>query len=268
VIDFCIVYASFLCLTFHFLVFSTLHQRIQGEVKVQLDCEYTLRVKLVDAGDNNTEAANIATNGGSSEKKSSGSESPEQLLALCQALLLHAQERYHVHSVRAGERLRKRDERELEEAGKGGGGHARRKTSAASSPRILQSCISLGSKLLFERRIRAALKRVNGWLVAQQEQRQQSTADPQDGDDSNKPERLEVEWLSLSVFDLHAQFALSFRSWVADAHLVNEELTVTSTDSEDEDEGVVSAASFRKVKFNSDAQFELFLKLQLERLMM
>jgi hypothetical protein len=208
----------------------------EGEVKVQLDCEYTLRVKLVEAGDAKhavpkTVDTNVPT-------PDSGSQSPAQLLALCRALLLHAQETYHLHSILAAAELRKKEEKEQEEE-KGRQGHAVKKQTTSSSPRILQNCVSLGTKMLFERRIRKTLSKVNQWL-------------------GHKEEQLTVEWLSLSIFDLHSQFAMSCRSWCVDVHLAAEELTVTQFGHD---------GDYRKVKFHSDAEFELYLKTALGRLL-
>jgi hypothetical protein len=210
----------------------------EGEVKVQLDCEYTLRVKLVEAGDaKHVSKTEDVTNVPAPDI--SGSQSPAQLLALCRALLLHAQETYHRHSILAAEELRKKEEKELEEE-KGRQGHAVKKQTTTSSPRILQNCVSLGTKMLFERRIRKTLSKVNQWLG------------------QHKEEQLTVEWLSLSIFDLHSQFAMACRSWFVDVHLAAEELTVTQLG----DDG-----DYRKVKFHSDVEFELYLKTALGRLL-
>ena len=86
----------------------------EGEVKVQLDCEYTLRVRLVEAEDPTANQRDDGMDVDSPviQSAGSGSQSPEQLSILCRALLLHAQERYHKHSIRAAERLRKMAEEE------------------------------------------------------------------------------------------------------------------------------------------------------------
>jgi hypothetical protein len=207
----------------------------EGEVKVQLDCEYHLRVKLVDAGDAKKETPNSVDT-----EADSGSQTPAQLLALCRALLLHAQETYHRHSIRAAAELRKQEEKELKDK-TAGQGHARKKVTVSSSPRILQHCVSLGTKMLFERRIRKCLTKVNRWL------RSASSLD----------EQLSVEWLSLSIFDLHSRFTVAFHSWSVDAHVVCDEITVTQFED----------ASYRKVKFHSDAEFELFLKTAIARVL-
>lgn len=203
----------------------------EGEVKVQLDCEYTLRVKLVETGKFKHEDESSDPGTSSAD---SGSQSPAQLMTLCRVLLLHAQERYHKHSVEAAEELQKREEEEKTKP------KAYNHKFEVSSPCILQSCVSLGSKLLFENRIRLVLKDVKKWLG------------------SKTDEKLVIDWLSLSLFDSHAHFTLSFRSWSIDASIACEELVVTSVN---EDSG------FRKVKFHSDSEFELYLKLQLGRLL-
>jgi hypothetical protein len=136
----------------------------EGEVKVQLDAEYTLCVKLVEANEDgetsnhnnkNDDTTTPANTTASSDR--SGSQSPAQLDALCRAILLHSQDVYHRHSLYLRERAK---QKQREEAAKGDGprGLARiSKEDAPEAPRILQSCVSLGSKMLFEQRVRKAL---------------------------------------------------------------------------------------------------------------
>ena len=57
---------------------------------------------------------------------------------------------------------------------------------------------------------------------------------------------------------MHAQFTVTFQSWVIDASMASEELTVTSSNGD---------GDYRKVKFHSDVEFELYLKLALGRLL-
>lgn len=205
----------------------------EGEVKVQLDCEYTLRVKLVEAG-KETGMADVSA-------KNSGSQSPAQLLALCRTLLLHAQETYHSHSVKQEEKERIK----LEEEKKKQIGHVLKKVDEQISPRILQSSVCLGCKILFERRIRKTLLTVNEWLESEM---------------SESKEHLTIDWLSLSVFDFSSNFVVSFRSWSVDVHLVRDELTVTRFVDP-------SLGGYRKAKFHSCMEFELYLKMALKRVL-
>jgi hypothetical protein len=141
----------------------------EGELKVQLDAEYTLCVKLVEADstlsesipDGSSSTGTLAGNENSTtinnSTNKSGSQSPSQLHALCRALLLHAQDVYHNHSLYLRAHAKKKAE---EEAAKGDQprGLARiKKEDVVQGPRILQSCVSLGSKMLFEKRVRASL---------------------------------------------------------------------------------------------------------------
>ena len=206
----------------------------EGEVKVQLDCEYTLRVKLVEAGEETKNTEKELDTG----SEDSGSQSPRQLQLLCRTLLLHSQEIYHRHSVEEEEKQRKQEAEERSGVKKQF--HALRKNGAVLSPRILQSSVSLGSKILFERRIRKALVGVNDWLVSQ-------------GNES-----LQIEWLALSVFDFCSRFTLTFRLWCADVYLEYDVLSVTR---------FLDDGSYRKSKFYSAPQFELFLKTALKRVM-
>ena len=203
----------------------------EGEVKVQLDCEYTLRVKLVAEKDKEKRKAGT---------EHSGSQTPAQLLALCRTLLLHAQETYHRHSVEEEEKERIKSEEK-----KGAKlGHVLKKVEEEEKPRILQSSVDLGCKILFERRIRKTLTDVNQWLVSQ----------------SPETEGLIVDWLSLSVFDFSSHFCISFRSWSVDAHLIRDELTITRFVEHD-------ISNYRKAKFHSAPAFELYLKLALKRVL-
>ena len=206
----------------------------EGEVKVQLDCEYTLKIKLVEARDPKL-LAETKSNGTSDDAKFiSGSHSPEQLLFLCRILLIDAQERFHKHSIRSAAQAKERA------ASAGPDAHARK--IVETSPLILQHCCALGSKILFAQKIRATIVDVNGWLATT----------------SNTEERLRSEWLSYSLFDLQAQLVVTFRSLVLDCTISCEELTVTSIN----DNG-----DYKKVKFHSDVEFELFLKMAIQKLM-
>jgi hypothetical protein len=62
--------------------------------------------------------------------------------------------------------------------------------------------------------------------------------------------------LALSIFDLQSHFTLSFRQLVLDVTIVRDSMTVNSLGDGD---------VHRKVKFHSDAEFELFLKIELRR---
>ena len=220
----------------------------EGEVKVQLDSEYQLCLKLVEANAEETIASpsqlrkekESKVGGSFEDRKNSGSQSPAQLHAFCRALLLYAQDVYHRHSLYLHEREKKKREDEIAK-GDGPRGLARiKKEDAPEKARILQSCVSLGSKMLFEQRIRKALSRVSEWL------------------NSKYGEKLSVEWLSLSVFDLHSKFTICCRQLVVDGIISRDDLTITRVaDSED----------YRKVHFHTDREFEIYLKLELQRQM-
>jgi hypothetical protein len=216
----------------------------EGEVKVQLDAEYMLCVKLVEANDGSSKEAGSAGTTSATHTaadSSSGSQSPEQLHALCRALLLHSQDVYHRHSLYLRERANKKHTKKDE--GTAPRGLARiAKEDIPEKPRILQSCVGLGSKLLFEQRIRKALVRLAKWLRTASQ------------------EKMTVDWLDLSVFDLQSHFTLRFRQLVLDVHILRDSMTVARII---DDEGEQSA--HRKVQFHSDAEFEVFLKMDLKR---
>jgi len=210
----------------------------EGEVKVQLDAEYTLCVKLVEANVEKDKQASSTETGNDVSNHDSGSQNPEQLHALCRALLLHTQDVYHRHSLYLRERAKKKQEEEKAQGDGPRGLATVVKVEAPEKARILQSCVSLGSKMLFEKRIRKSLVRIAQWLKGL------------------TPDRIIVEWLALSLFDLHSYFTLSFRRVTLDVTIVCESMSVCMIGEQGE---------HRKVDFHSDKEFELFLKLELRR---
>ena len=223
----------------------------EGEVKVQLDSEYQLCLKLVEANAEQTIGSSAqrksekerAADGATSIEhgRDSGSQSPAQLHAFCRALLLYAQDVYHRHSLYLHEREKKIREDEVAKGDEPRGLARIKKEDLPEKARILQSCVSLGSKMLFEQRIRKALSRVSHWL--------RKTYD----------EKISVEWLSLSMFDLHSKFTICFQELVVDGTISRDKLTITKV-TEDSDD-------YRKVHFHTEKEFELYLRLELRRQM-
>mmetsp|Transcript_40510 Transcript_40510/g.97773 ORF Transcript_40510/g.97773 Transcript_40510/m.97773 type:complete len:589 (+) Transcript_40510:1-1767(+) len=205
----------------------------EGEVKVQLDAEYTLCVKLVEANTMDDEDTDIKT-----QTSNSGSQSPAQLQALCRALLLHTQDVYHQHSLYLRERTKRKQEEEERKKDEPKGLARIKKEDVPDRPKILASCVSLGSKMLFEKRIGKVITRVSNWLKSQ------------------SPKPMVVDWLALSIFDLQSHFTISFQHMVLDVSIVRDSMTVTQIDDDD---------VHKKVKFHSDFEFEIFLKMQLRR---
>ena len=172
--------------------------RHEGEVKILLESEYALTVKLVEAGTasaaggvrseggdlTETDGADggdptAETVGGSGDWSNSGSQSPERLRSLCRVLLLHAQFVYHDHRT---EKERLRFWKAAVEAALQRGdhprrpaGHATKKTEAAgvdsssSSPRILRECVGLGVKMILEGKVRSSLavSCLSGYVLGQ-----------------------------------------------------------------------------------------------------
>lgn len=243
----------------------------EGEVKVQLDCEYTLCVRLVEANAEREQErlprplspraarrsspttkarsdATAATNG-------SGSQSPAQLHALCRALLLHAQDVYHRHSLylRRREAQKRRQQEEEAVANNEPRGLARiKREDVPEQACILQSCVSLGSKMLLERRTRAALSRVARWVL------QLHNADDAAASHPGHEGRIVVEWLPLSIFDLHSRCTVCFRSLLVDVEITRDGLTVTR---------ITDSGDYRKAHFRSETEFEMHLKLAIRRQM-
>eukprot|EP00532_Pseudo-nitzschia_australis_P009028 CAMPEP_0168169586 /NCGR_PEP_ID=MMETSP0139_2-20121125/3719_1 /TAXON_ID=44445 /ORGANISM="Pseudo-nitzschia australis, Strain 10249 10 AB" /LENGTH=309 /DNA_ID=CAMNT_0008087019 /DNA_START=138 /DNA_END=1068 /DNA_ORIENTATION=- len=224
------------------------------EVKVQLDSEYQLCLKLVEANLEQTIASSSSSSSsqrkkerdgkvgrGSKDRESSGSQSPARLHAFCRALLLYAQDVYHRHSLYLHEREKKMREDEIAKGDKPRGLARIKKEDAPEKARILQSCVSLGSKMLFEQRIRKAISNVSEWFQ------------------EKHGEKLSVEWLSLSIFGLHSKFTICSCQLLIDGMISRDDLTITKINDDSED--------YRKVHFHTDKEFELYLKLELQRQM-
>mmetsp|Transcript_20816 Transcript_20816/g.30815 ORF Transcript_20816/g.30815 Transcript_20816/m.30815 type:complete len:671 (-) Transcript_20816:1473-3485(-) len=220
----------------------------EGEVKVQLDCEYALTAKLVEAGtavggDNGEKDKNGSNNDDVENDEDtntielSGSQSPQQLHALCKALLAHAQEVYHKHSIAVRELAAKKYKEAQEK--KTVGLETKRKKDELPQAQILQECVGLGVNLLFERKIRRTLCEVQRWLR------------------SLSPEAsMTVEWLPFSIFDPRSQFVLTFQSFIVDVSIERDEMTVTRFGENSE---------YRKVQFHMENEFESYLKLEFRK---
>eukprot|EP00571_Detonula_confervacea_P008657 CAMPEP_0172317842 /NCGR_PEP_ID=MMETSP1058-20130122/33011_1 /TAXON_ID=83371 /ORGANISM="Detonula confervacea, Strain CCMP 353" /LENGTH=782 /DNA_ID=CAMNT_0013032503 /DNA_START=97 /DNA_END=2445 /DNA_ORIENTATION=- len=221
----------------------------EGEVKVQLDDEYSLTVKLIEAGtaaaagtDNSSTAGTTMTikqpDDCSTGMWTSGSQSPAQLRTLCRALLLQSQSLYHEHCTKtrmgsASDLAKKQDKPAV--------GFARTKKEVKPpSPHILQSCVGLGCKFIFEKKVRIVLKRLSQWL-----EKEMSCND-----------KIIVDWLPLALFDSNSRFALLFREICLDIGIDGDVLRVTRTSEHGE---------FRAVAFGSELELECFLKLEFRR---
>lgn len=201
----------------------------EGDVKVLLDCEYALRVRLVEP----------QTNQSVSSECTSGSQTPQQLLTLCKILLVHCQEQYHRHSAAATTKAKKNED--LAEDGSRKNIASLTAQDTEEEPRILQKCVSLFTKIVFERRIQKTIQTVNAWIRT-----------------LHQDDYLTVHWLALSIFELASHFTVSFGSWTCDATIVCDEITVIQ---------LYEDGSRRKAQFHSDEEFELFLKTAIQRTM-
>ena len=185
----------------------------------------------------------------------SGSQTPQQLRILGRVLLWQAQETYHRHSIRAEQTWFQKQQQQQQQQPKSAAARTNHpsvvppvQTKDIVTPPLLtlQTCVSLGAKMLLESRIRTSIRNIQDWLV-------QSFSEV-------VSERLTVEWLLLPIFDVSAQFVLSFGSWwYLDAHIWCDKLTVTRFG----DQG-----DYRKVTFHSDQPFEIYVKTALRRIIL
>eukprot|EP00557_Chaetoceros_sp_GSL56_P003643 CAMPEP_0176492726 /NCGR_PEP_ID=MMETSP0200_2-20121128/9163_1 /TAXON_ID=947934 /ORGANISM="Chaetoceros sp., Strain GSL56" /LENGTH=776 /DNA_ID=CAMNT_0017890329 /DNA_START=72 /DNA_END=2398 /DNA_ORIENTATION=+ len=210
----------------------------EGEVKVQLNSEYALTVRLVDI-QNSREYKTAKTtghgNGGGSGNGNlidSGSQSREQIDILCRLLLLHAQFVFHDHHKQSSNVEQNEDEMNKNKVANKRVDYSagmmnpkqnipQNPPSAAkrigikrliSPPNILQSCVALGSKVLLERKVRRVLKTVAIWQK------------------ENFPWlHFIIEWLPLSLFDSTCQFAISVNdATVIDVNISGDTMTITT----------------------------------------
>jgi len=216
------------------LQLSVIHYH-EGEVKVQLDDEYSLTVKLIEAGTASAAAnSDNAANGEQKQKldeAESGSQSISQLQTLCRTLLLHSQSLYHDHCIktRVGESSEARTDNNPVT------GFTRKNTESSTSPHILQSCVGLGCKLIFERKIRMVLDRISDWLAK----------------DMKCKEKIEIEWLPTTVFSTHSCFVILFNRLCLDVRVNADEVRVTQ---------MSENAQYKSVQFGSDFELEYFLR--------
>lgn len=223
----------------------------EGEVKVQLDPEYSLTVKLIDTKHTQRQKDDSRTNA------SSGSQSSKQLHVLCQQLLLHSQFVFHDHCIRMQEESdspSSDDSPNMKSVNYASNfssqtqtpGHPlTRKKKIKESPRILQSSVVLGAKILLERKIRKALRRLARL------HKKKST-----GMTSHS---LAVEWLPLSIFDSYSKFSLSlWETFCIDVSIHGGEITVT---------GFGDHGEYRMVTFGSSDEFEMYVRLQMEKIL-
>ena len=156
---------------FDVLPLSVIHCH-EGEVKVQLNSEYAMNIKLVDSKNSRETIQDSVLNENKIEADENlcGSQSREELDVLCRQLLLHAQFVFHDHH-----KQRSRPDRDQEVAPQErqkidySTGIARNTTNVSRNvlikekkveemPNILQSCVALGNKVIFERKVRVSLE--------------------------------------------------------------------------------------------------------------
>ena len=221
----------------------------QGEVKVRLNAEYDLTVKLVEAGTVRSTSKSSGDNNSKKEGKSkadanSGSQSAAYLRTLCRALLLHAQSAYHDHRLRMHAKATAVAAAEAAKAKSGlPPGLARRKKNAKEErPLILGGVLALGGKMLVERKVRESLRKLSRHISQQ----------------ADMPHRLVVEWLTLSMFDAKSYFTASVGpSFTLDVCIDAGGMTVTSFG----DNG-----QYKSVRYGTAEQFEMYMQLQMKRL--
>lgn len=220
----------------------------QGEVKVRLNGEYDLTVKLVEAGTvrSTSKSPSDRPKKGTENEAGldSGSQSGAYLRTLCRALLLHAQSAYHDHRLRMHAKAMAVAAAEAAKAKSGlPPGLARRKKNAEEErPLILGGVLALGGKMLVERKVRESLRKLSRYISQQ----------------TGMSHRLVVEWLTLSMFDAKSYFTASIGpAFTIDVCVDAGGMAVTSFG----DDG-----QYKSVRYGTAEQFEMFMQLQIQRL--
>lgn len=220
-----------------------------GEVKVQLNEEYSLIVKLEDTNKQVqvSDSSHDESTTGKSDQDS-GSQSKNDLDILCRILLLHAQCVFHENKklsvVENSIEARKDQANKISKVDYSVGtsnsqNKTKKKIDKDSFP-ILQSCVALGLKILMDRRVNRILSDLK---VLQK---------------IKFPElNFHVEYMKLPLFYAHSQIALSFLdSHCLDISVTGGSIQITS---------FTEAGSYRNVSFESDSAFKLFLKAEMKR---
>jgi hypothetical protein len=154
----------------------------EGEVKVQLNPEYALTIKLIELGTATGTAAELWDASSSkkdankkdssagilekqkSDEKACGSQTPEALQILCRSLLLHAQFIYHdFRTTIAAKETGKLTVGNKDAVQKQYAGHLTTSSplllkKESTCARILEHCVGFGAKVLLEGKIRGVLK--------------------------------------------------------------------------------------------------------------
>ena len=200
----------------------------QGEIKVQLNSEYSITFQLI-------ESSSYDKDDEGKSDKDSGSQSSKELKVLCRALLLNAQFIYHDYCMNKTTNEPKQDKSNT----------LKSKPTSTKSPQIVNQCVHLGAKLLLEKQTRNTLKNLTLWY---------ETTYP------TKKEELTIQFLDLTLFDVYSQFV------VAIENLFSCDVTMHSSEGIQVVMNVFDDV-YRNVTFGSMNEFSLFLKFQIKKLM-
>jgi len=212
----------------------------QGEIKVQLDSEYSLILQLVEenpsqtkqktkqpTNENNKNNDNDRNNSNTTTRKdannndsqacddgSSGSQSPQQLHALCRVLLYNAQCLYHEYCREQQQKqIEHNDEKMANMNNTMYPTKSMAKPATVDCPNILSNCVDIGNKFILERKIRKTLQTIQSWILHQYSTHH-SDASPLLWKPNNlsttttAKDMFQVEWLALPLLSVKSQFAM------------------------------------------------------------
>lgn len=249
----------------------------EGEIKVQLNEEYSLIIRLVELNgsyDDNGLSSEMSESHVSQSDylvgEQSGSLSIKELEVLCCMLLHHIQTLYHLHSRKEDENTNVSGEctgkvNSLESNFDYSGSTLRQSRSRRrriglyssqsslsnivslpnvqvhKTSNILQSCIRLGVKFIIVGKVRKGLKHLSQWFCQVY---------------PNFSSTLQIEWFPYSVFYSHSRFLVSCGSQFSDVHIDGSRIIVN----------IMQGDNYQSVSFHSCHEFLMYLKNKLNLL--
>jgi len=238
----------------------------QGEIKVQLNYEYSITFKLIENNASTTTTTNDDKN--CNNNNNSGSQTSKELKVLCRTLLLNAQFIYHDYCMNE----KTTDNKISTKDNKSNAFKTRTKTNI-TTPHIVNQCVHLGAKILLEKKARIMLQNLQLWYNTTYEYNYTTK--------KNEYYPIIIQFLDLTLFDVYSQFVISIDNlFSCDVTMHSSDgITVamnncligenydSSSNAVDtiDDSGGGGDGIYRNVTFGSIHELELFLKFQIQK---
>ena len=239
----------------------------EGQVCVQLNAQYTLRVALVPLSAAHADATTATAGTSQQDEKKGHRDTVTPNLLLCKTLLWKAHSLYHEHSVKEQAKLELHQKLLQEEAGIEKPPIAKSKPLVnATSPHILQGVVHLGTKLLMEKQVRSCFQEIQEWL----REEEPPAAQPVTNGGNQDRLVLQITCLSTSLLDTGVHWTLSIGTdWQADVTVEGGPRISVQwfTNHHHHHNPAQQAADYRKVDFESVGPLRLFLLRQCRTLL-